>query len=224
MSDLHNFGRWRKRVLDQYNIKEFHYITDISNIYSIYNHEMIFSRNEANEKLDGKFKDWSNHSVQDLRDKEIIVSGGKKVNGHDVVPLFFNANNPTLHVKSVADQWRNLAIISIGTTVVFDPDVEIAFSNGNFARQDTPQHHDLSKLNNLDWNIIFGKNEEALLPKDPGYEQYKTKRSSEFFIYPSIKKQWIKKIYVSENSSLNRVNKILQSRAASASINKNIFS
>ena len=68
--------------------------------------------------------DWSKmkekfliNESQSLRDKEIIVSGGKKVNGHDVVPLFFNANNPTLHVKSVADQWRNLAIISIGTTV-----------------------------------------------------------------------------------------------------------
>ena len=71
MSDLHKYGGWRRSLLDKYKIKEFHYITDISNIYSIYNHEMIFSRNEANEKLDGKFKDWSNHSVQDLRDKEM---------------------------------------------------------------------------------------------------------------------------------------------------------
>ena len=222
-NNTHRFGWWRKKILDECGIKEFHYITHISNLSSIYKYGKIFSRNEALEKIEEGFEDWSNQRVQEHREKEIRISNKSIINGHDLVPLFFNSNNPTLYAKPVKDNWGKLAVLSIGSTIVYDKDVETAFCNGNFARQDSTLHYDLRKLNTLDWEIIFGGDEIKKLPSQDGYENYKTKRSSEFFIYPSIKKRWIKKVYVSSEDSLSKVSNILEGRVANVFINKEIF-
>ena len=98
-NNTHRFGWWRKKILDECGIKEFHYITHISNLSSIYKYGKIFSRNEALEKIEEGFEDWSNQRVQEHREKEIRISNKSIINGHDLVPLFFNSNNPTLYAK-----------------------------------------------------------------------------------------------------------------------------
>ena len=88
MSNKHPYAQWRVTRLKEYKISEFHYVTRITNLQSIFNEGKILSRNETLKKFNSNFADWSYAGVQKRRDKEVLLTGNNKKNGHDVVPLF----------------------------------------------------------------------------------------------------------------------------------------
>jgi len=218
---IHPYAQWRVSKLKEFKISEFHYITKIANLQSIFNEEKILSRNETLKKFNSDFTDWSDSEVQKRRDKEVVLTGNNRKKGHDVVPLFFNANNPTLYVRK--SEWQSLAVLSIDINTVTDKNIEIAFSKGNFSRDDSTQYHDLKKLNILDWKSINSSSSESILPRDPRYENYKTNRSSEFFIYPYISTKWIRMIYVSDPLSEFKVSRITNKGNTRVILNQKIF-
>ena len=221
MSEKHPYAKWRVDKLKQFNISEFHYITKISNLISIFDEKKILSRNDTLKKFNSNFTDWSNSGVQSRRNKEVLLTGNNIKKGHDIVPLFFNANNPTLYVKK--SEWQSLAVLSIDIEVVTAKNVEIAFSKGNFSRDDSSQFHDLKMLSVLDWRVINSPTSQSILPGSPKYENYKTNRSSEFFIYPYISTKWIRMIYVSDPISEFKVSKVTNKDKTRIMLNRKIF-
>lgn len=221
MSSKHPYAQWRVTRLKEYKISEFHYITKITNLQSIFNEGKILSRNETLKKFNSNFTDWSYAGVQKRRDKEVLLTGNNKKKGHDVVPLFFNASNPTLYVKK--NEWQSLVVLSIDINAVTAKNVEIAFSKGNFSREDSTQFHDLKKLHLLDWKVINSPSSEKILPGDPQFENYKTNRSSEFFIYPYISTKSIRMIYVSDPVSEFKVSKVSNKGNTRVVLNRKIF-
>ena len=96
------------------------------------------SRNEALEKIEEGFEDWSNQRVQEHREKEIRISNKSLVNGHDLVPLFLiRITQP--YAKPVKDNWGKLAVLSIGTTIVYDKMLKQLFAM--VILQDKIQHY-----------------------------------------------------------------------------------
>ena len=220
---MHSYGEWRLKYLDVFNIGLFYYIFPIDNTVSILRNG-VHSKNYTKIHFpDAASFSWD--SVQERRSQKLItLTGRKEVLLHDVVPLFFNPKNPTLDVKK--EDWEKLAILVIDKNVITDENVEIAFTKGNASRDDAEILRHLKDLDKLDWEIIYGD----YWPHDEKrygikWENWKSNRSSEFFIYPKINKTWFRKILVSNKQSLeiidahlNKENKFLES-----SIDENIF-
>ena len=143
----------------------------------------ILPQNEAKKKnlISGSFADIS---VQERREgKSYYLSDAKSYNLHDVVPLYFKAQTPTLSVRR--EQQENLFFCKVSILkLISNPKIAFAFTDGNAASDDTRSYYDLKKLDKLKWEVI---NSEFWTDKKDG----KRIRNAEFLIYPKIEIEYI---------------------------------
>ena len=143
----------------------------------------ILPQNEAKKKhlLSGSFADIG---VQERRErKSYYLSDTKSYNLHDVVPLYFKAQTPTLSARR--EQQENLFFCKVSPLkLISDPKIAFAFTDGNAASDYTSSYYDLKKLGKLNWKVIHSEfwNDNV---------DGKRIRNSEFLIFPKIEIKYI---------------------------------
>ena len=129
------------------------------------------------------------------------ISGDKKYNLHDLVPLYFQALTPTL--SKIRAQQKNLFFCKIlSQNLISDTETNFAFTDGNAASLYTITYRSLNSLNKLNWEII---NSEFWNDKVDG----KRIRNSEFLIYPKIEIKYISEFSVNNQKLKEEFENIL---------------
>jgi len=194
-----NLHKWRKSHWnEQVKTRNLYYLTPIKNLYSVL--ELgILSRSEV-EKLLIENDDFSISNIQAMRaNKTVELSDKTKRKLHELVPLFFNKNNATIKTRAKRLEDNKLCILEIDYQVILDEeiDTELAISIGN-----------ASTSENFVRNLSHFENEIKIDIKNiieddiDDYRRYKNERMSELLIYPKIRKEFIKKIFVSNKKNL----------------------
>lgn len=194
-----NLHKWRKSHWnEQVKTRNLYYLTPIKNLYSVL--ELgILSRSEV-EKLLIENDDFSISNIQAMRaNKTVELSDKTKRKLHELVPLFFNKNNATIKTRAKRLEDNKLCILEIDYQVILDKeiDTELAISIGN-----------ASTSENFVRNLSHFENEIKIDIKNiieddiDDYRRYKNERMSELLIYPKIRKEFIKKIFVSNKKNL----------------------
>ena len=194
-----NLHKWRKSHWnEQVKTRNLYYLTPVKNLYSVL--ELgILSRREV-EKLQIENDDFSISNIQAIRaNKTVELSDKSKRKLHELVPLFFNKNNATIKTKAKRLEDDKLCILEIDYQVILDEeiDTELVISIGNASTSEKF----VRNLSHFEKEIkIDVKNiiEEEI----DDYWRYKNERMSELLIYPKIRKEFIKKIFVSNKKNL----------------------
>lgn len=194
-----NLHKWRKSHWnEQVKTRNLYYLTPVKNLYSVL--ELgILSRREV-EKLQIENDDFSISNIQAIRaNKTVELSDKSKRKLHELVPLFFNKNNATIKTKAKRLEDDKLCILEIDYQVILDEeiDTELVISIGNASTSE----NFVRNLSHFEKEIkIDVKNiiEEEI----DDYWRYKNERMSELLIYPKIRKEFIKKIFVSNKKNL----------------------
>ena len=161
----------------------------------------ILPQNEAKKKhlLSGSFADIG---VQERREKKsYYLSDTKSYNLHDVVPLYFKAQTPTL--SAIREQQENLFFCKVSPLkLISDPKIAFAFTDGNAASDNTSPYYDLKKLGKLNWKAIHSEfwNDNV---------DGKRIRNSEFLIFPKIEIKYIFEFSVNNQKLKEKFENIL---------------
>jgi len=183
-----------------------YYFCTIHNLKSILNLG-ILSRNSAiKDNLIQKNTDWSSSAVQEYRSKSNIeMSDGENKNIHDLVNVFFNPYNITIYkAQQNLVNYLNLnyemnsvvLAISVARLQSSEKFKHFAFTDGNVGTRD--DHHikynNLDDIHKLDWKTINKPWQKFDNYYDSKFLNYKSKKSSEFFINEPLEPSTIESI------------------------------
>ena len=183
-----------------------YYFCTIHNLKSILNLG-ILSRNTAiNDNLIQKNTDWSSSVVQGYRsESNIEMSDGENKNIHDLVNVFFNPYNVTIY-KAQENLVNDLNLNYQMNSVVLAISVQklqssekfkhFAFTDGNVGTRDNHhvKYNNLDDIHKLDWKTINKPWKEFDNYYDSKFSNYKSKKSSEFFINEPLESSTIESI------------------------------
>lgn len=194
-----NLHQWRKSHWnEQVKTSNLYYLTPIKNLYSVL--ELgILSRREV-EKLQIENDDFSISNIQAIRaNKTVELSDKSKRKLHELVPLFFNKNNATVKTRAKRLEDNKLCILEIDYQVILDQeiDTELVISIGNASTSE----NFVRNLSHFEREIKIGVN-NLIEDEIDDYWSYKNERMSELLIYPKIRKEFIKRIFVSNKENL----------------------
>ena len=189
MNNKENLAAWRKKKIAECKAfpKCLLYLSKKENFKSIIEHGILPHNQSKGKKL--KSQSFADVDVQELRSEiKVLISGNKKYNLHDLVPLYFQALTPTL--SKIRAQQKNLFFCKVlSQNLISDTETNFAFTDGNAASLYTITYRSLNSLNKLNWEII---NSEFWNDKVDG----KRIRNSEFLIYPKIEIKYISEFSV----------------------------
>jgi hypothetical protein len=186
MAKSMNLKSWIVHQLKEHHIYWFYYIFHSDNLESILKYGILPYNKVA--KLGIKHFSFAETTVQEKRDvKEIWLTGDKKMNTHDVVPLYLTPKTPTLYARK--DNQDALVIAMIGSYLLLEDNIEYAFTDGNLASQMTRTFYNLAKLDELPWEVIKAYNWSS-------HPDGVRKRNCEFLIYPYVPIHRIEKFVV----------------------------
>lgn len=190
-----------KTKLKNHKLDNFFYLAPITNAESIMKYG-ILSNNEVHRKK-MLSKSFAEESVQERRDnKRIILTNNLLYNIHDLVPLYLTSRTPTLYARrSLKDK---LFFVIIKSSILFDNDIEFAFSDGNAASAETIIYNDLNYIDKIPWDVINAK-------MWTDFDDGKRKRNAEFMIYPKIVPERFGILAVSNSNNKNIIEKIVSS-------------
>lgn len=171
--------------LKKYKIQYLHYMTHIDNAPSIFKHG-ILSRNQV-KKLGIEHKDISSPTVQNSRLWQKLEFGKTL---YDYVPLYFAVKTPMQYVITTSAPTKNRKIVISNEDLIFiDIDAlkvfqipGIIFTDGNSASSNTNFFYDVSKLCNLDWEVIHGPGDYEGTKGECYSKEWQRKRASEVLV------------------------------------------
>ena len=175
-------------------LKEQPYLFNIQNIDTAQSFAKygILSRNSAKEK-NIILSDFSDENVQEIRsDRKIKLSNDKEVSLHDTVCLFFHPHNTTTFIaqQRMVEDPSDIIVYCVDTKkIIEDKRLSIAFCHSNAARENAKFFNSLDNLNEIDWEIMYKKGWHQR--KDKDFEEWRSVKSSEFFVFPSIEEKYI---------------------------------
>jgi hypothetical protein len=189
MNNKENLASWRKKKIAEFKPfpKYLLYLSRKQNFKSIIENGILPHNQTKDKKL--KSQSFADVDVQELRSRiDVHISGEKKYNLHDLVPLYFQALTPTLSV--IRKHQEDLFFCKISSqNLISDTKIDFAFTDGNAASLETIKYRSLNSLKKLNWTII---NSEFWNDKVDG----KRIRNSEFLIYPKIEIKYISEFSV----------------------------
>ena len=202
MNNKENLAEWRKKKIAECKAfpKCLLYLSKKENFKSIIEHGILPHNQSKGKKL--KSQSFADVDVQELRSEiKVLISGNKKYNLHDLVPLYFQALTPTLSV--IRKHQEDLFFCKIlSQNLISDTETNFAFTDGNAASLYTITYRSLNSLNKLNWEII---NSEFWNDKVDG----KRIRNSEFLIYPKIEIKYISEFSVNNQKLKEEFENIL---------------
>ena len=192
MNNKKNLADWRRKKISEFKAfpKYLLYMSSKQNFKSIIENGILPLNKTKNEKF--KSKSFADVDVQKRRSSRTVhISGNRKYNLHDLVPLYFQARTPTLSkIRKNQDELFFCKILS--QNLISNTNKDFAFTDGNAASEDTSVYRSLNSLNKLNWTII---NSEFWNDKADG----KRIRNSEFLIYPKIEVEYITEFSVNND-------------------------
>lgn len=195
-----NLKRWIIQKLKEYHIYWFYYIFHSDNLESIIKNGLLpYNKVSA---LGIKHYSFAERTVQEKRDaKEVWLTGNKKVNTHDLVPLYFTPRTPTLYARR--DNQNQFVIAMVGSYVLLEDNIDFAFTDGNLASEMTRCFNSLENLKEVPWDVIKSYNWTS-------FSDGVRKRNSEFLIYPSVPIRRIEQFVVNNMSLKSNIEERLK--------------
>lgn len=191
--------QWIQKKLLEFGIHNLYYFSHLKNFESILKNG-ILSKNEI-LRINIGHKSFAEESVQNRRDPKIInLTGEISANLHDLVPLYLTSKTPTLSARR--EMQNDIFFAVIQSRLLFDDDIEYAFTDGNAASMDTKFYYSLNKLSEIPWSVI----------KAPYWNDFadgKRKRNAEFLIYPKISVERIDKILINNEQSKKYIDEVI---------------
>tara|TARA_B100001964_G_scaffold214181_1_gene251601 strand:- start:358 stop:1038 length:681 start_codon:yes stop_codon:yes gene_type:complete len=206
MNNKENLASWRKKKIAEFKPfpKYLLYLSRKQNFKSIIENGILPHNQTKDKKL--KSQSFADVDVQELRSRiDVHISGEKKYNLHDLVPLYFQALTPTLSV--IRKHQEDLFFCKISSqNLISDTKIDFAFTDGNAASLETIKYRSLNSLKKLNWTII---NSEFWNDKVDG----KRIRNSEFLIYPKIEIKYISEFSVNNQKLKQEFENELQKKS-----------
>jgi hypothetical protein len=162
------------------NIRFIYHMTAIDNLPSILE-SGLYSHNQAHQ-LKIIERDISDPKVQDIRASVRDPIHNREL--HDYVPLYFNPRNPMLYRRK--DIQNEIVILGIESMILHDENT--IFSDGNAASKETKFYNDVSRLDQVCWDIVNAKSWTDIADG-------KRIKCAEILVYPNIEIRKIKHIY-----------------------------
>lgn len=206
---------WITKRLKNYNIEGFYYFSRIENFLSIINNGILSRNYIQSHGIHG-----ASFAIEDVQNrrhiKSIKLTDGKIYNIHDLVPTYFVSKTPTLYARR--EMQDEIFFCIIDSTILAFPDIHYGFSDGNVACQATKCFYSLSRLYEVNWELIYSQNWCT-------FSDGKRQRCAEMLIYPSIPSKFIKKIVVRKESLATELKDILNNLAVyiEVEINPSLF-
>lgn len=173
-----------------HRVKEFHFITSISNISSVLKHG-ILSRNRV-RKLKIKHTDISMSEIQDRRKTKVIPNGRTL---HDYANLYFDARNPMLYKRK--NEANEICVLAVSLKVLELPGVVITDQN---AGSDYVLFMSPDQLNGLNFDRIYAK--YWTHPDDPRKEyRHRSEKCAEVLVPNLVDHQYIQQAYVVDKNA-----------------------
>ena len=192
-----------QRLIEKYKQEYFYYLLKINNLPSILEHG-ILSFNTV-KSLQMKSESFASKSVEKRRAERapVCLSSGNNRSIHDLVPLYLTPRTPTLFMR--LDLQGFLCFAVIRSQILFDPNIEFVFTDGNVGSKKTVFYYKAEDLNKIPWQVIRAKYWTR-------FPDGTRKRNSEFLIYPKIDLHYISKIIVDKPKTKQIVERIIASK------------
>lgn len=162
--------------------------------------------------LPESYIDISSRSVQDRRATTIVPINPPNGNLQDYVPFYFGPRSPTLYTinRNPGDHGnvfqKELVYLLANAESIANSNIAFVFTDGHGVVNFTEFFDDLKNLNQIDWNVIWGKYWHDHPEFDP---DRKRKRQAEFLVHQSCPWEQITTIGVFDDEMQNTItNKI----------------
>ena len=170
------------------SISEFHYITPLDNVRSIFD-EGILSHDAAASK---QSSDISMHSVQEIRATKVVPNGDLTLRIHEYANLYFNAKNPMLYLR--VKEAKILCVLRIKPEVMKKKKAVVSTMNAAASSAVFyPAKEGVQKLNR---EILFGPRWYSKYWGQTENDRAKKIRCAELLVPGRIKPHYIGGAYV----------------------------
>ena len=185
MNDL--IIEYRKEHITKWPLSNLYYFASLDNLTSLLNHGIL----SKNDVIRGQIQSTSfaEASVQQKRmSKRVILDNDRVVYLHDLVPLYLTPKTPTLSARR--ELIDRLFFVDVSLDLLYNPAIDLAFTDGNAASQETTFYSSLKNLSLIPWDVIQADywNE---------FTDGSRKRCAEFLVYPRVSPTYFTRLVVS---------------------------
>ncbi len=197
MNDL--IIEYRKEQITKWPLSNLYYFASLDNLTSLLNHGILSKNDVIRSQIQST--SFAEKSVQHKRmSKKVVLDSDRVVYLHDLVPLYLTPQTPTLSARRELNE--RLFFVDVSLDLLYNPVIDLAFTDGNAASHETTFYSTLTKLSLIPWDVI-----QAGYWND--FADGSRKRCAEFLVYPRVSPRYFTRLVVSSRRVLETCRSML---------------